>query len=114
ELIEMNGKSYRLRQPGARSKAESNTAKAPSGSETASAESNAAKAPPGSAAKRLGSNAAKAPPGSEAEAGVAPRGDPCRRFRRIVRRPGGLIAAPLDPLLASLCSALGGRLLLLR
>ena len=29
---------------------------------------------------------------------------PCWSFAASVRRPGGLIAAPLDPLLASLCS----------
>src|SRR5437773_2401728 len=29
---------------------------------------------------------------------------PCRRFGSSVSRPGGLIAAPLDPPLASLCS----------
>ena len=38
-----------------------------------------------------------------ARRGTSP-GHPCQDFAASMRRPGGLIAAPLDPLLAFLCS----------
>jgi IstB-like ATP binding protein len=48
EIIQINGKSYRLRHAGKNSVDESKPAKAPPGSETIRAESKPAKAPPGS------------------------------------------------------------------
>jgi DNA replication protein DnaC len=55
ELVQISGKSYRLRQPGGKAKepeTESNAAKAPTGSESVSPGANAAKAPPGSEVKK--------------------------------------------------------------
>src|SRR5262245_8501077 len=43
-----------------------------------------------------------APGGAAGTRGADGSGHPCGRFRRVLRRRGGLIAVPLDPLLASL------------
>lgn len=69
EIIQITGKSYRLRHQDRSSKEpefESNAAKAPIGSEASQASPNAAKAPFGSPSKEGASKPAKAPIGAEA------------------------------------------------
>jgi len=71
ELVQMNGRSYRLRGRTDASLEEPNgskPAKAPPGSEEGRPSSKPAKAPSGSTARRSGSKPAKAPSGSEVSA----------------------------------------------
>jgi DNA replication protein DnaC len=70
EVVQITGKSYRLRHQGQKSKEEgeeSKPAKAPSGSERGRSGSKPANAPLGSEADGSGSKPANAPPGSEAD-----------------------------------------------
>jgi DNA replication protein DnaC len=67
EIVQMTGRSYRLRHHGASSNEaieDSKPAKAPSGSEEPRSGSKPAKAPSGSSGSKSGSKPAKAPPGS--------------------------------------------------
>jgi hypothetical protein len=67
EIVQMTGRSYRLRHHGASSNEaieDSKPAKAPSGSEEPRSGSKPAKAPSGSGGSKSGSKPAKAPPGS--------------------------------------------------
>jgi DNA replication protein DnaC len=69
EIVQMTGRSYRLRHHGAASNEpseDSKPAKAPSGSEEQRSGSKPAKAPSGSGGSKSGSKPAKAPPGSTA------------------------------------------------
>jgi DNA replication protein DnaC len=71
EMIQITGKSYRLRQPAAKGKqveAGSKPANAPPGSDGPEPESKPANAPPGSNRRGSGSKPANAPPGSGSDA----------------------------------------------
>ncbi len=68
EVVQMNGRSYRLRDPGQGLQEDvgpSKPANAPPGSEAGESGSKPAKAPPGSVKGRASSKPANAPPGSE-------------------------------------------------